>query len=313
MSQPPYPYGAPQDPASQPPSDPFQTAGYPPPGYPDAGYPDPGYQSATYPAGQPYPPTQPYQPGQYPAGYPGQPTHPGYPPAPPPRRGGTVAIITVVALLLVLVVGGGVAAAYLTSKNDKPQAQNSGSPTPPASQTPSTPASPTPAPGPTHSGDLRTFLVPLPGGAKKCSNEEGTDGALNLSQAANLSTDPDKRALELKQYKFVGGAVRCWVAGDGTVVDVRLYQFDSTDNAATFFDGDVRGTKPLYPAANVTDIAGVPGGQTFGNPKADSSGDVQVVSMAVRGDVVIVVAVRQSPPLKVSAAESPLTAQYQKL
>ena len=311
MSQSPYPYGAPQDPANQPPSDPFQQAGYPP-GYPDAGYPDPGYQSATYPAGQPYPPTQPYQPGQYPS-YPGQPTYPGYPPAPPPRRGGTVAIITVVALLLVLVVGGGIAAAYLTQKNNKPQAQSSSSSTPPASPSPSIPASPTPAPGPTHSGDLRTFLVPLPGGAKKCANEEGTDGALTLSQAANLSTQPDKRSAELTQYKFTGGAVRCWVAGDGTVVDVRLYQFDSTDNAAGFFDADVRGTKPLYPASNVTDISGVPGGQSFANPNPDSNGDVQVISIALRGDVVLVAAVRQSPPLKVAAAESVLTAQYQKL
>jgi hypothetical protein len=218
-----------------------------------------------------------------------------------------------VALLLVLVVGGGIAAAYLIPKNNKPQAQNSDSPTPPASQTPSTPASPTPAPGPTHSGDLRTFLVPMPGGAKKCSNEEGTNGALTLSQAANLSTDATKRAAELKQYEFTGGAVRCWVAGDGTVVDLRLYQFKSTDGAAGFFDADVRGTTPLYPPDNITDISGVPGGQSFANPKPDSSGDVQAISIALRGDVVLVVAVRQSPPLKVSAAESVLSAQYQKL
>jgi hypothetical protein len=311
VSQSPYPYGAPQDPANQPPADPFQQAAYPP-GYPDAGFPDPGYQSATYPAQQPYPPTQPYQPGQYP-GYPGQPTYPGYPPAQPPRRGATVAIITVVALLLVLVVGGGIAAAYLIPKNNKPQAQGSGTASPPASQTPSAPASPTPAPGPTHSGDLRTFLVPMPGGTKKCSNEEGTDGALSLSQAANLSTQPAKRTEELTRYKFTGGAVRCWVAGDGTVVDVRLYQFDSTDNAAGFFDADVQGTKPLYTTDNITDISGVPGGQSFANPTPDSNGDVQVISIGVRGDIVLVTAVRQSPPLKLSAAEGVLTAQYQKL
>jgi hypothetical protein len=219
----------------------------------------------------------------------------------------------VVALLLVLVVGGGIAAAYLIPKDHKPQAQSTGSPTPPASPTPSTPASPTPAPGPTHSGDLRTFLVPMPGGAKKCANEEGTDGALSLSQAANLSTEPDKRTAELQQYEFTGGAVRCWVAGDGTVVDVRLYQFKSTDGAAGFFDVDLRGTKASSPADIVTDISGVPGGQSVANPKPDSSGDVLTISIALRGDVVLVVAVRQSPPLKVSAAESVLTAQYQKL
>jgi hypothetical protein len=225
-----------------------------------------------------------------------------------------VAIITVVALLLVLVVGGGIAAAYLIPR-DKPSTQSSGSPAPPVSRSPSAAASssPTPAPGPTHSGDLRALLVALPSGVSKCSNEEGTDGALSLSQAANLSSDPTKRAAELDQYNFTGGAVRCWVTGDKTVVDVRLYQFDSTTNARGFFDADLRGTSPGYTKDNITSVSGVPEGQSFANPNKDNNGYARVISIGLRGDVVLVIAWAQIPPLKVSFAENLLVQQYQKL
>jgi hypothetical protein len=300
VSQPPYPYGNPQDPASQPPSDPYQQAGYPP--FPDPAYPDPAYQQATYPVPSQYPPTQPYQ------GY------PTYPPAPPARRGATVAIVTVVALLLVLVVGGGIAAAYLIPKG-KPSTQGGQSATPPASTTPSSAAStsPTPDAGPTHGNDLRTYLVAMPDGQKKCPNEEGTDNALTLSQAANLSSDPNKRAAELQQYKFTSGAVRCWVADNKTVVDVRLYQFDSAANATGFFNADLRGTKPGYSANNITPVSGVPGAQSFASPNKDSNGYVRVISIGQRGDVVLVVALAQIPPLNVSVAEDLLVQQYGKL
>jgi hypothetical protein len=303
VSQPPYPYGNPQDPASQPPSDPYQQAGYPPP-FPDPAYPDPAYQQATYPVPSQFPPTQPYQ---------GYPTYPPAPP-PPPRRGATVAIVTVVALLLVLVVGGGIAAAYLIPKG-KPSAQNSQSPAPATSTTPSTApsSSPTPDAGPTHGADLRGYLVAMPDGAKKCPNEEGTDNALNLNQAAQLSSDPAKRSAELQQFKFTGGAVRCWVLDNKTVVDVRLYQFNSSANASGFFDADIRGTKPGYSTDNITTVSGVPGAQSFASPNKDSNGYARVISIGQRGDVVLVVALAQIPPVKVSVAEDLLVQQYQKL
>jgi hypothetical protein len=303
VSQPQYPYGNPQDPASQPPSDPYQQAGYSP--FPDPAYPDPAYQQTTYPVPQQYPPTQPYQ------GY------PVYPPAQPPRRGPTIAIVTVVALLLVLVVGGGIAAAYLLPKDKQTNAQSgqSPSPAPVDSATPSAAASasPTPDAGPTHTGDLRTYLLGLPSGLKKCSNEEGTNNALNLDQAAKLSSDETKRRQELQQYKFTDGAVRCWVAANGSVIDVRLYRFDSTANASDFFDADIGGTSPGYSSDNITSVSGVPGGKSFASPTKDSNGYTRVISIGLRGDVVLVIAMAQTTALDVKSAENLLVQQYQKL
>jgi hypothetical protein len=300
VSQPQYPYGNPQDPASQPPSDPYQQAGYSP--FPDPAYPDPAYQQATYPVPQQYPPTQPYQ------GY------PAYAPAPQPRRGPTIVIVTVVALLLVLVVGGGIAAAYLIPKDKQANAQSSQSPAPSDAASPSAAASasPTPDAGPTHGGDLRTFLVGLPSGLKKCPNEEGTNNALSLDQAANLSTDPAKRRQELQNYGFKDGAVRCWLAANGSVVDVRLYRFGSTANASDFFDADISGTSPDYSADNITQVPGVPGGKSFANPVKSSDGYVRVISIGRSGDVVLVIAVAQTT-LDVKSAENLLVQQYQKL
>jgi hypothetical protein len=319
VAQPPYPYGTPQDPANQPPSDPFQTAaGYPPP-FPDPAYPDPAYpatQPAHYAPTQPHHPGQPgYQPGQYPV-YPPTPTYPEYPTnAAQPRRGATVAIIVVVALLLVLVVGGGVAAAYLLPKNNNTAAGSSQSPGVTNSPSPAspTPASPTPAPGPTHGGDLRALLVAAPGGAKACPKDEGTNGALSLDQAANLSNDPAQRRSELQKYNYTSGAVRCWVANDQAVVDVRLYQFDSTDDALGFFNADIGGTTPGYSADNITDVAGVPGAKSFADPTKDANGYYRVISIGLRGDVVLVVALAQVQQLKVSVAEQLLTQQAQAL
>jgi hypothetical protein len=319
VAQPPYPYGTPHDPANQPPSDPFQTAaGYPPP-FPDPAYPDPAYHPATQPAQ--YPPTQPYHPGQqgYQAGqypvYPPTPSYPEYPTNPTqPRRGATVAIIVVVALL-VLVVSGGVAAAYLLPKNHNAAAGSSQSPgvTNSPTQASPTPASPSPAPGPTHTGDLRALLVAAPSGAKACPKEEGTNGSLSLDQAANLSNDPNQRRSELQKYSFTGGAVSCWVASDQTVVDIRLYQFDSTDDGLGFFNADIGGTTPGYSSDNITDVAGLPGAKSFADPTKDSNGYYRVISIGLRGDVVLVVALAQVQELKVPVAEQLLTQEAQKL
>jgi hypothetical protein len=306
VSQPQYPYGNPHDPASQPPSDPYQQAGYSP--FPDPAYPDPAYQQATYPVPQQYPPTEPYQ------GY------PGYPPPPPPRRGPTILIVTVVALLLVVVVGGGIAAAYLLPKDKQANAQSSqgtgpsgGSSSGAGSPSTAASASPTPDAGPTHGGDLRTFLVGLPSGLKKCPNEEGTNNALNLDQAAKLSSDEDKRRQELQEYKFLDGAVRCWVAANGSVVDVRLYRFDSTSNASDFFDADINGTSPGYTADDITPVAGVPGAKTFAKPDKDSNGYTRVISIGRNGDVVLVIAMAETTAVDIKPAEDLLVQQYQKL
>lgn len=339
MSHPPYSFGPSNDPGQQPPADPYQPSGYPPP-YPDPAYGDPGYhdpgQQHGYPGHTGYQPTQPYPPQQYSGGYPGQqpgypsqpyspgpsypqqpgygahppyPGYPGYPPE-PPKGNRTGVIVGVVAVLLVLVVGGGVAAAFAVSHDKKqPLAQTTGGPAASASST----AGGGTDDGALHSGDLRRYLVPMPSGAHKCADEEGTDESLSLEQASNLSSDHDSRKQQLEHYKFKGGAVRCWVTSDHTTVDVRLYQFGSTDNAKSFFDSDIDGTGSDYTADNTTDVTGVPDGKSFASPEKNDQGYVQVISIGRNGDVVLVIAIAQLPPLKVSVSDTLLQQEYQKL
>jgi hypothetical protein len=153
----------------------------------------------------------------------------------------------------------------------------------------------------------------MPAGAKKCTNPEGTAERLSLEQAAQLSSDADARRTELQQLKFSGGAVRCWVLADRTTIDIRLYQFESADNATSFFDSDIEATGADYSAANTSDVSGVPGGQSFANPSKDSHGFVRVISIGRNADVVLVVALAQPAPVKVSVADTLLAAQYDKL
>jgi hypothetical protein len=327
VSQPPYPYGAPQEPSYPPPADPYQPTGYPPP-YADQGYPN----QAAYPPTQPYPnqpyspdPNQGYQPysappQQYsggpaypPAPPPGPPqylNYPGYPqPTPPKSGGGTAAIIAVVAVLLVLVVGGGIAAAVVLSNHGKKTTANS-TPTTGTSAGSSSVASPA---GPTHPGDLRTFLVAKPSGARDCANQEGTNENLSLDQAAQLSSNPSARKQTLQQYDYTKGAVRCWVSADKTTVDLRLYQFDSPTNAHGFFTDNVDATSDGYDSGNITDVTGVPGGKSFGIPK-DSDGYASVISIGLKGDVVLVVALAQQPgKYDVTVSNALLKQLYDKL
>jgi hypothetical protein len=153
----------------------------------------------------------------------------------------------------------------------------------------------------------------MPSSAKKCSTEEGTNENLSLDQAAQLSSNASSRKQTLQQYNFAKGAVRCWVASDKTTVDIRLYQFDSADNAKGFFDDDVSATSDGYDSANITDVAGVPKGKSFADTKPDGSGYVSVISIGANGDVVLVIAIAQPQPIKVSASDQLLVAQYQKL
>ncbi|GIH21144.1 hypothetical protein [Rugosimonospora africana] len=344
MSHPPYSFGPSNDPGQQPPADPYQPSGYPP-AYPDPTYGDPAYhdpsQQHGYPGNTGYQPTSPYSPQQqYPGGYPGQqpgyppqqqyppaqgyphqqgygasqpqyPGYPGYPPE-PPKGNKTGVIVAVVAVLLVLVVGGGVAAAFAFNHDKKPVAQGTGGPSDTPSVAPSDGGSGTDT-GSTHTGDLRSYLVPMPSGAQKCSDEEGTNESLSLDQASKLSSDPENRKKDLESYKFKGGAVRCWVTADNTTVDVRLYQFGETEKAKSFFDSDIEGTSTEYTANNITDVNGVPQGKSFAKPEKDSQGYVRVISIGLNGDVVLVIAIAQLPPLKVSVSETLLQQEYQKL
>jgi len=284
VSQPPYgnQYGTPVDPYQNQPTQSGYDQGW--------GYADPYYgnqqgytqQQPQQPQQQYYqPPAQYQQPTQYPQ-YPGFQT-------PPPKRGHGGVIALVIVLVLVLV-GGGIGAAYwLTRSKGQPSANGgggSGSSTGPSSR-PS--ASPTPA---THTGDLRTFLIDPPSGSRNWPKPLGTDRNLSLDQASELSSDPKARKDMLQQYNFTKGAVQCWIASGGSsVVDVRLYQFDSPDHAQTFFQDNLDATGQGYAAGDTHPVSGVPGAKSFSDPKKDAQGYVSVISIGVKGDVVFVVSI----------------------
>jgi hypothetical protein len=299
VSQPPYgnQYGTPVDPYQNQPG--YEQGWGGQQGYTDpaSGYPYYGNQQG-YTQQQPQQPQQQYyqqptqyQPSQYQQPQPGygSPGYPGYQTPPPPRRGNGGIIAIVVVLVLVLV-GGGIGAAYwLTRSKGQPSASGGGGSGSSAGPSHSPSASPTPA---VHTGDLRSFLVDPPGGSRNWPKPLGTDKNLSLDQASELSSDPKARKDMLQQYNFKKGAVQCWIASGGSsVVDVRLYQFDTADHAQSFFQDNIDATGSGYQAENTHPVSGIPGAKSFADPKKDAQGYVSVISIGLKGDVVFVVSI----------------------
>ncbi|OLB81140.1 MAG: hypothetical protein AUI14_04595 [Actinobacteria bacterium 13_2_20CM_2_71_6] len=274
------------------------------PGYADQGY---GQQQPTY-----YQQPQP-QPGYGGPGYPGS---PGYPPAAPAPSGGgggrTLAVVLIVFLVLIVVGGGIGAAVWLSGKSGTPVATNSTGPSTGTSVAPSAPPSPTPV---AHSGDLRTYLVDPPSGSHNWSKPLGTDRNLSLDQASELSSDPKARKDMLQQYNFAKGAVQCWIAsGSTSIVDVRLYQFDTADHADSFFRDNLDATGSGYTSANTSTVVGVPGAKSFSDPKKDAQGYVSVISIGLKGDVVFVVSIgEKGDKVDLSIPDKLMQQQFAKL
>ena len=240
-------------------------AGYPP-RLPDPAYPDPGTSRRRHP-GQPYPPTQPYQPAQpLPArpapGVRPQPTYPEYSTTVvPPRqrrhgrdhRAGGPAGTGRRWRDRRRVPDGPRTTSRRRRARQTPAPSDLARPRPDARpRRPRRPARPTAV-------TCARSWYPGPNGAKKCSPEEGTNGALTLNQAAKLSTDPVERTAELQPLRLHRRRVHCWVGGDKTVVDIRLYQFDSTDGARASSPPTCGPPRRL--GGQVTDVSGVPGGR----------------------------------------------------
>ena len=292
MSQPPYgpQYGTPVDPYQ---GQPEQPSGYDP-GW--GGYPSySGYETQQQPPQQYYQPQpQPQYPPPRQPGYggPGYPIGPGYAQQPPqPSRGGRGGLIALVVILVLVVVGGGIGAAiWFTRGSGQPSANGTGGPA--ASTRQSAAPTPTPTADVTHTGDLRSFLVDPPNGSKNWPKPLGTDRNLSVDQAAELSSDPKARKDMLTQYNFSKGAVQCWItSGGSSVVDVRLYQFDTTDHADSFFHDNLDATGQGYPAEQTHEVSGVPGAKSFADPKKDAQGYVSVIAIGLKGDVVFVVSI----------------------
>jgi hypothetical protein len=325
VSQPPYgqpqygqpAYGQQPDPALNAPVDPYYSPPTQQPGYDQSAYPgSPAYPTygepggypdpvSGYPGGQSYQtspgygqqsyqqPTQSYyqqpqqQPGYGGPGYPGAgyPGAPGYPTTPSGGGGGRGGVVVVLVVFLVLILVGGGVGAYFLLKGDKTTPNASGSPTPGQSQ-----ASPTPA---GHPGDLRTFLIDGPSGSRAWPSPLGTDRNLSLDQASELSSDKKARRDMLSENNFKSGAVQCWIGSDRSVVDVRLYQFDTAEHADGFFKADIEATSSSYSAADTSTVPGVPKAEAYSDTKKDEQGYVRVIAIGVKADVVFVVSLAE--------------------
>lgn len=346
VSQPPYnnPYGMPPQPdptlrapvdpyAPQPAQPSYDQSAYPgSPAYPSyndpVGYPDPvsGYPGAQQPySGGGY---QGYQQGyqqpqqqQQPSYYqqPAQPSYgapggyPGYQPAPPSGGGGKGVVIVLVVVLLVVLVGGGILAFALLGNKSKPTpTAGASSGTSQSSGTSTAPSAP--ASGNTHTGDLRSYLIDPPSGSRNWSTPLGTDRNLSLDQASQLSSDPNERRKMLTQYNFTHGAVQSWVGSDRSVVDVRLYQFDTTDHAQSFFRDDIDATSSGYSASSISTVPGVPGAEIYTDPKKDDQGYVNAIAIGVKGDVVFVVSLgEKADKMDPTLPNRLMLQEYQKL
>ncbi len=322
---------APVDPYYSPPTQQpgYDQSAYPgSPAYPAYGEPG-GYSDPVsgYPGGQSYQqspgygqqsyqqPTQTYyqQPQQQPGyGGPGYPGAPGYPTTPSGGGGGRGVVVVLVVFLVLVLVGGGVGAYFLLKGNKTtPNANSTATPGSGTSGGASSGASPTPA---GHTGDLRTLLIDGPSGSRAWPTPLGTDRNLSLDQASELSSDKAARRDMLTQYKFVSGAVQCWIGSDRSVVDVRLYRFDTAAHAEDFFKDDIDATAGGYSASDTSTVPGVPRAEAYADPKKDDQGYVHVIAIGVKADVVFVVSLgEKADKVDLTLPNRLMQQQYDKL
>jgi hypothetical protein len=322
------------DPTLQAPVDPFapQQPTYDQPAYPGSpaypsyndpvGYPDPvsgypgqqqpysgaGYGTPGYQQPQQQPPY--YQPPQQPT-Y-GQPGYPAY--GQPSGGGGGKAVVAVLIVVLVLIlVGGGIAAFVLLGNKPKPTptAGPTGNGTATSGSTDTTTAPPAAA---THDGDIASYLISAPSGSRNWNASDCKNGALSIDDASKLSTDANARRDMLNQYGFKDGARLCWIGSDHSVVDIRLYRFDTVDHGNSFFKDDINATSGDYTSSNTTTVPGVPGAENYVDPKVDAQGYVASLAIGGKGDIVFVVSLSEKAQvLDTTLPYGLMLQEYQKL
>jgi hypothetical protein len=241
--------------------------------------------------------------------YPGWPYAQGYSYTPPPqpagRRTGLVIAVVGAAAALVLVVAAGLIFVGSRVTTRKPVA-GAGA----VSATVTTPP-PSPTVGRTHAGALTGYLLTPPANSRPWQNKP-TNDVYDLAQTAALSTDPTARAGMLRRYGFQQTAIVRWISSVNSVVEIRLYQFDSVDDASNFYTLDITATTNSS-WGRPTAVSGTPNAWAYLDPTPDSNGYVSTLTLAARGDIVIVVAVRQYAPAEPKETAQILSDQYAKL
>jgi hypothetical protein len=243
--------------------------------------------------GQAFPPAPNYPGGPYPQGY-------WYPPPPqPPRRrtglviavvGAAVALALVVAVGLIWVGGRVIARKPLTGATTAPTSQTGGR---------------------THPGALTGYLLTPPANSRPWKTKP-TNDVYDLDQTAALSTNPTARAGVLRRFGFQQTAVVRWISSVNSIVEIRLYRFDSVDDATNFYREDTTLTTTSS-WGQPTAVSGTPDAWWYLNPTTDSNGYVSTLTMAASGDIVIAMFVEQYAPAEPKETTQILSDQYAKL
>lgn len=190
---------------------------------------------------------------------------------------------------VVLVGGGGTTQAAAAAL---PSASASSSPLPSPSATTAAPSvvpTPTVAPRPsstvkgtvngsTHSGDLRFFLLPVPGDAEAYGNADGD--TMTIADIAKTLGNPTTSKKILNEYGCSGGAYRSYRSNDGTVtVDTQLLHFDGSGHASDWASGLTFGKGKEF------SVSGIDNGRGIAFDPTSDSGDGELLGISHVGDV----------------------------
>ncbi|MCX4747865.1 hypothetical protein OG455_20485 [Kitasatospora sp. NBC_01287] len=143
--------------------------------------------------------------------------------------------------------------------------------------------------GDSHSGDLRYFLLPVPGGAQPYGDPDGT--ALTVADIAKDYDKPGDTQGILDSYGYQEAVSRRYRSADGqTEVSTRLMRFSSADNARAFAQSTGFDSGTSIPVTGDSSAKGFlfkPDQQAFTGEMAgvSSVGDVEYeVHVYVKGD-----------------------------
>ena len=292
-------YSAPQYPPDQYPAPPFLA-----PQYPGQPYPGPPFPAPQYP-GQPYsgPPFSavPYQagpPGAYPPGIQYPPAGWYQPQPPPPGRNQTGWIVAAVAAVVLVVVACGVGGVIFIARLGNATHPTAGAGTAP-SRNPGATTQPAKS---SHPGELASYLLTPPSDSRPWKTKP-TNDLYDLDATAALGSNPTVRAGLLRRYGFQQAAVVRWISSVNSIVELRLYRFDSESHATDFMVAD-RIANEDSSWGKATDLAGVADAIDYVQSTPDENGNIETLAMARRGDLVAALFNTQyAPPEKTETAK----------
>jgi hypothetical protein len=156
-------------------------------------------------------------------------------------------------------------------------------------------------------GDLRDRLLPVPEGAGPWKEPQ----KVALQQAAALGENKTAQTELLRRYGFVRGALRAWHANDGKLVDIRLYQFASADNARRYAEFEQMVSD--YTSGGDMPIADASGAHTYTDTTTDKYGYQSELGIGYRGITVVIISVHKYAPLDRTDLADLMRRQYARL